>query len=504
VPVPVPVMPRGIQRSEISLALQKETSVPLRIQLERGLREAIQKGRLSPGCMLPSTRVFASELGLSRGVVVEAYEQLLAEGYLCSRRGSSTYVADRPSDNSLAIVGESEAVKPPRYDLRPGRPDHSLFPRRQWLSAIRRAMHAAPETALDYPNARGALPARLALAAYLNRSRATAATAERMILCTGFAQGMRLVCEILKARGVRRIAVEDPGHAYESADVRASGLEMVPVPVDDKGVCVENLTRLKVGAAYVTPAHQYPNGSVLSAARRTALLAWAAKRDAFVIEDDYDGEYRYDREPIGALQGLSPERVIYIGSASKVLAPALRIGWLLSPQSLIQDLNQAKLGADRGSSVIDQLALAEFIEHGHLDRHLRRTRLIYSHRRAQLAASLRTHMPAYPVRGVAAGLHLTLELPRGADETAIVAEVVRSGIYVHGLSAYCSQPGLGQPALLLGYCRLREREINESARALAGVVSSFERSIFRSRHGRKLHMGVKEQIKATQIRSSSD
>jgi GntR family transcriptional regulator / MocR family aminotransferase len=479
------------------VSLHREISVPLRIQLERGLREAIQKDRLSSSSIMPSTRVLAAELGLSRGVVVAAYEQLLAEGYLCSRRGSSTHVADRPSAKNLHIIPEAVAVRPTLYDLRPGRPDHSLFPHRQWLSAIRRVMQAGFETALDYPDPHGALPARLALAAYLNRSRATAATAERMILSTGFAQGMRLVCEILKSRGVRRIAVEDPGHAYESADVRASGLEMVSVPVDDNGVCLENLVRLKVGAVYVTPAHQYPTGSVLSAARRTALLAWAAKRDVFVIEDDYDGEYRYDREPIGALQGLSPERVIYIGSASKILAPALRIGWVLSPQSLIQDLSQAKLDADRGSSVIDQLALAEFIERGDLDRHLRRTRLIYSHRRAQLAAALYTHMPAYPIRGVAAGLHLTVELPKGADETAIVAEAIRRGIYVHGLSTYRSQPALGQPALLLGYCRLPEREINESARALAAVVGGFGRTFCHSGHGREPHMGVKEQITAT-------
>jgi GntR family transcriptional regulator / MocR family aminotransferase len=475
-------MPRGILRSEIMVSLQREISVPLRIQLQRGLREAIQKGRLASGSIVPSTRVLASELGLSRGVVVDAYEQLVAEGYLSSRRGSSTYVADRrPPPDCLPTIQELTAVRLPQYDLRPGRPDHSLFPRRLWLSAMRRAMHSAPDTALDYPDARGAAPARLALAAYLNRSRATVATAERIVLCVGFAQGMRMVCEILKARGVRRIAVEDPGHAYESADVRASGLEMVPVPVDDNGVCVENLTRLKVGAAYVTPAHQYPTGSVLSAARRTALLAWAAKRDTFVIEDDYDGEYRYDREPIGALQGLGPERVIYIGSASKILAPALRIGWVLSPQSLIQDLEQAKLEADRGSSGIDQLAVGEFIANGHLDRHLRRTRLTYSRRRAQLAAALRSHLPGYAIGGVAAGLHLTLDLPEHADETAVVDEARRRGVLVHGLRGYRSQPRSDQPTLLLGFCRLAEGTIDDSAKALATVVRSFERPHRRSR-----------------------
>lgn len=463
------------------LSLQREISVPLRMQMQRALREAIQKGRLSPGCMLPSSRVFASELGLSRGVVVDAYEQLLAEGYLCSRRGSSTYVADRPPDNDLPTIQNAATVKPPRHDLRPGRPDHSLFPRRQWLSAMRRAMHAAPERAFDYPDARGALLARLALAAYLNRSRATVVTAERIVMCTGFAQGMRLVCEVLKARGVRSIAVEDPGHAYESADVRASGLELVPAPVDDSGLCVERLVRLRVGAVYVTPAHQYPTGAVLSAERRTALLSWADKQDAFVVEDDYDGEYRYDREPIGALQGLSPERVIYIGSASKILAPALRIGWMLSPQSLIRDLSQAKLDADRGSSGIDQLALAEFIDGGHLDRHLRRTRLIYSRRRAQLASALRSHLAGYPIGGVAAGLHLTLELPKQADETAIVEEARRCGVYVHGLSSYRSQPRSGKPALLLGYCRLREGAIDDSANALAKIISGLARPHRRSR-----------------------
>ena len=465
-------MARRIGRSEVLVQIQRGNGVPLRIQLERALRVAIQTGRLSPGCLLPSTRVFSSELGLSRGVVVDAYEQLLAEGYLCSRGGSSTFVADGPKSGP-PTESEAEAISAPRYDFRPGRPDHSLFPRRAWLSALRRALAAAPVAALDYPEARGAHPARVALAAYLNRSRATAASADRILLCTGFAQGMRLACETLKARGVRRIAVEDPGHAFESADVRASGLELVPVAVDENGLRVERLGDLNVGAVYVTPANQYPTGAVLSAARRVALLAWASKQGAFVLEDDYDGEYRYDRESIGALQGLGPERVIYLGSASKTVAPVLRIGWVLAPQSLIGDLAQAKLDADRGSPGIDHLALAEFIERGHLDRHLRRTRLIYSRRRAQLATALEIYLPNYPIRGVAAGLHLILELPMGADETVIVAEAARRGIHVHGLEAYRSRHTTAQPALLLGYCRLSGADMREGAKALAGVINAF-------------------------------
>jgi GntR family transcriptional regulator/MocR family aminotransferase len=473
-------LPKAIRCGEVLISLNRETGTPLRVQLERALRVAIQAGRLTSGSLLPSTRVLAAELGTSRGLVVEAYEQLLAEGYVCSRRGSCTHVADRPT-NGQVQDSQPEVLISPRHDFRPGRPDHSLFPRRAWLSALRRALATAPSAALDYPDGRGAAPARAALAAYLNRSRATAAHADRILICTGFAQGMRLACETLRARGVRRIAVEDPGHAYESGEVRASGLELVPVPVDDSGLCVERLGNLKVGAAYVTPAHHYPTGAVLSPARRAALLAWAELRGAFVLEDDYDGEYRYDREPIGALQGLAPERVVLIGSASKTLAPALRIGWMLSPECLIRDLTRAKLDADRGSSGIDQLALSEFIQCGHLDRHLRRTRLIYSRRRALLAAALRTHLPGLAIRGVAAGLHLTLELPPGSDEAAIVADARRRGIHVYGLNIYRAGPDLGPPVLLLGYCRLSERDITEGTKELAAVVKRHRHSPVRPR-----------------------
>ena len=468
------LMAKGIRRSEILVSLQRGIRVPLRVQLERALRDAIQRGRLAAGCQLPSTRVLASELDLSRGLVVAVYEQLVAEGYLCAHRGSSTSVANRATTPRRVMQRETQTLRVPRYDLRPGRPDHALFPRRAWSSALRRTLATAPDAALDYPDAQGAASARVVLATYLNRSRATAAIADQIVFSTGFAQGIRLVCETLKARGVRRLAVEDPGHAFESGEIRASGLTIVPVPVDGSGLCVERLAHLNVRGVYVTPAHQYPLGVVLSAERRAALLAWADQRDGFIVEDDYDGEYRYDREPIGALQGLAPERVVYIGSSSKTLAPALRIGWVLSPSSLIPGLSKAKLDADRGSPALDQLTLAEFIERGHLDRHLRRTRLIYSRRRALLATAIRTHLPGYSIRGIAAGLHLTLDLPRGADEAVIVREAGGRGIALHGLGSYRSRPNAGQPALLLGYCRLPESDINEAARALAAVIKRRE------------------------------
>jgi GntR family transcriptional regulator / MocR family aminotransferase len=435
------------------------------------LRAGIQSGRFRSGMLLPSSRVLAGELGVSRRLVVEAYEQLLTEGYLSSRPGASTAVAHR-TVTSLQGDHMPERVREARYDFRPGRPDPTLFPRRAWLSALRRVLLRAPPSILGYPDPAGAPGVRATIAEFLNRSRGTQALAEDIILCTGFAQGMRLTCEILRARGVRRIAVENPGHAFESEEVRATGLELVPVPVDEHGVCVERLKRIRVGAAYVTPAHQYPTGAVLSPARRMALLEWAETASGFVIEDDYDGEYRYDRDPVGALQGLAPDRVIYIGSISKTLAPALRIGWILSPPSLRQELTQAKLAADRGSTGLEQAALAEFIRCGDLDRHLRRSRLIYKHKRTLFAETLRKHLPDLVLRGVAAGLHLAIELPAGANETVLVDRAEKHGILVHGLRAYCARSGAETPAILLGYCQLSERNLVQGATALAALLKS--------------------------------
>ena len=270
----------------------------LRAQLERELRAAIQTGRLASGFPLPSTRALATDLGLSRGLVVEAYEQLLAEGYLTAHARSATRVSARQAPVQPAGPGVP-FVPPLRYDFRPGLPALSAFPRRAWLMSLRRALAAAPDAGLGYPEPAGAEAARVALSAYLNRARGTMAHADRVVLSTGFAQGLRLVCQVLRERGVERIAVEDPGHAEQRGDIQAVGLRTCPVPVDDGGLQVQRLHRLDVSAVLVTPAHQFPTGAVLAPERRTALLDWAARRNAVVIEDDYDSEYRYDREPIG-------------------------------------------------------------------------------------------------------------------------------------------------------------------------------------------------------------
>jgi GntR family transcriptional regulator/MocR family aminotransferase len=461
---------------ELLIRIDRAAAPGLRAQVERELREAIRTGRLPAGAELPSTRALASDLGISRGIVVEAFEQLLAEGYLSARRGSGTMVAPGriAADRGKEAVPKS-AAEPARtsvrYDFRPSVPDTSTFPRRAWHKSLRRVLATAPPAALDYPDPRGTRALREALSSYLNRVRGTAAVPERMVMCNGFTQGFRLVCSVLKQRGARAVATEDPSHEEQRAAIRAAGLRVVAVPVDDKGVVVERLERTAASAILVTPAHQFPTGAVLAPQRRAALLAWATRRQGFVIEDDYDAEYRYDRDPIGSLQGVAPERVVYIGSASKTLAPALRLGWLVAPVELLKDLARIKEMEDRGSPGIEQLAFADFLECGELDRHLRRMRRIYRRRRDLLAKALRTHLPRHRVFGIAAGLNLMLELPAGADEEVIAAAAAAHSVHVGGVQRYCVRPNTS-PALILGYGMLRESAIAEGIRRLAAVLDS--------------------------------
>lgn len=464
-------MKRTTSAAEVLVRLERGRGVPLRLQLERELRTAIQQGRLSPGSLLPSTRALATDLGLSRGVVVEAYEQLFAEGYLAARHGSATRVADRRR-RANPLPTPSPPPASPRFDFRPGLPDFSLFPRRRWMMCMRRALAAAPNLAFDYPDPRGVEPARAALAMYLNRARGTAVHPDNVLFCNGAAQGIGLICRVLKERGVRALAVEDPGHADQCTDIRTVGLKTPRIPVDASGIKVDRLARSDAGAVLVTPAHQYPTGAVLASERRTQLLDWAERTRSWIIEDDYDAEYRYDREPVGALQGLAPGRVIYVGSASKVLSPALRLGWLAAPSNLVADVAEAKLQADRGSSVFEQLALSDFLDHGELDRHLRRTRPVYRQRRDTLVSALQTQLPDTVIHGVAAGLHFLIELDAAVNEEAVVAGAAARSVRVYGAAAYRANPRVGPPALIVGYGGISDTRIDEGVRHLAAVVSA--------------------------------
>ncbi|MEO7295384.1 MAG: PLP-dependent aminotransferase family protein, partial [Candidatus Limnocylindria bacterium] len=336
------------------------------------------------------------------------------------------------------------------------------------------ALNEAPADRFNYADGRGLIELRESLAAYLNRVRGTAADADRIIISNGYSQGLSLVCQVLRAGGATRLAIEDPSYEGARDTVRAAGLELVPIGIDHDGLRVDELERTVADAVLVTPAHQYPTGAVLPPGCRASLAAWAVRHDALIIEDDYDAEYRYDREPIGAIQGIAPDHVIYAGSASKTLAPGLRLGWLLAPGPLVERLAAAKLAADNGSPALEQLAFADFMSHGELGRHLRRMRLIYRGRRDALVAALARHAPMLRVTGTAAGLHLLAWLPPDLDEAAILARAAEAGLQLYGMGPHRMRPGT-PGGLIFGYANLTESEIDIGVRQLAQVIESVRR-----------------------------
>lgn len=455
---------------DLFVDLRRDHGGPLRHRLERELRTAVQTGRLLPGAALPSTRAFAEQLGVSRGVVVEAYAQLAAEGYLSARQGAGTMVAERARAGAARISAPAGTVTPapaPRYDFRYGVPDLSAFPRAAWLAATARSLRELPDADLGYGDPCGSMRLREALAGYLGRARGVIADPALLLISGGTRQGMGLVWRVLRDAGVRRVAVEDPGWPAQHETARDAGLQAVPVAVDDRGLRVDDLRKLDVGAVALTPAHQFPGGALLAPERRTALLEWARRTDAIVIEDDYDAEYRYDRDPVGALQGMAPDRVVYAGSASKTLAPALRTGWLLMPAQLAGATAPRKAIVDRGHAAVTQLALADLIESGELDRHLRRTRRSYRARRDALVAAVARELPGARVEGIAAGLHAVVRLPPGVAEEPAVRAAAERGVALDGLGSFGDG---GSPALVLGYANLPAAAIARGIAELAAVV----------------------------------
>lgn len=449
--------------------LEREAELPLHEQLERSIRESIQAGRLAAGARLPSSRELAAQLGISRGVVTEAYGQLVAEGYLTSRQGAPVRVALTVRTPPVRPAARSLLPSYP-YHFHPGLPDLAGFPRDRWLRSLRAAWRRAPLDAVGYPDPRGVPALREALAEYLGRVRGAAAEPEQMLVCTGFAQAFSLLCRWLVVHGIERLALEDPGwHAHRLVAEQA-GLAVAPVPVDGEGICVDALEASGASAVVVTPAHQFPTGAVLSRERRAALIEWAEEGERLIVEDDFDSEYRYDGSGLGALQGLAPERVAYIGSASKRLTPGMRLGWALLPSWLAWPLIQAKAVEDSGSEAIGQLALHDFVERGELDRHIRRMRLRYQRRREALVAALEKHLPeARPGCGVA-GLYAPVELPDGVDEAATVASAAERGVGVEGLSVHRFSSG-GPPGLVIGFACLSEPAIDHGVRLLSEAVS---------------------------------
>lgn len=447
---------------DLLLALDRGGELPLYEQLERSLRDAIRDGRLKAGVRLPSSRGLASELGISRGVVTSAYDQLAAEGYLESRQGAPVRVArgvraqpPRPPAPSLQAQFA--------YDFSPGLPDLAGFPRDRWLRSLRRAWHETSLNAMGYGDPRGAPSLREALADYLVRVRGALADPEHLVVCTGFRQGLSITCRWLRANGVTQVALEEPGWHAQRLSVEESDLTVVPISVDAEGIDVAELEASGADAVVVTPTHQFPTGVVLSARRRAALIEWAERGDRLIIEDDYDAELR--REHLGALQGLAPDRVLYIGSASKRLTPGLRMGWMLPPSWLSWALISAKAIEDAGSETAGQLALADFIARGELERHLRRMRLRYAQRRRALLAALERGLPDWRPSPTAGGLHGMVSLPDGVDEAALLTSAARRGVGLEGLSLH-SYTGDCRPGVVLGHAYMAEPAIERGLELL--------------------------------------
>jgi GntR family transcriptional regulator/MocR family aminotransferase len=459
------------------------------------LRAAIADGRLPPGTTLPATRILAADLGISRGVVVEAYQRLRDEALISGRSRAGTRVAplagavpapDRPAGRAPATAASPRWPPPDRrpdfgqfplrwrsrsgIDMSPGVPDLSAFPRAAWLRAERAVLAHASAADLGYGDPRGSDRLRTELAGWLARTRGLRAGPDDIIVVNGVAQALALLACVLTGRGIDRIAVEDPGSGGACEELAYWGLKSVPIAVDEHGLRVDLLAASGTGVALLTPAHQFPTGVVLAPHRRGELLTWAGA-GGLVIEDDYDAEYRYDRAPVPALHASAPDRIAYAGSTSKALAPGIRLGWLIPPRELRPDLIAAKHASDLGSPALPQMVLAQMIANGELERHIRLVRGRQRHRRDALLAALREHLPEARVQGIAAGLHLLITFPglTGlADDTELASEIHQADVLVHPLSWHRHESG--PPGLVLGYAAHPPDQLRDAARRIASVV----------------------------------
>ncbi|GGK58273.1 MocR-like pyridoxine biosynthesis transcription factor PdxR [Streptomyces flaveus] len=452
-----------------------------RAALIHALREAVRSGRLAPGTRLPPYRSLAADLGVARNTVADAYAELVAEGWLTARQGSGTQVAERAEPlGTHARVPKKAPPRAhgPRHDLRQGTPDVSAFPRTAWLASYRRALQQAPNEAFGPGDPAGRRELREALTEYLARARGVRTEPGRIVICSGFAHALRLLFGG-SGGGVLQgpLAVEAYGLPFHRELLAAAGVRTLPLPLDEHGAQVEKLGNEKLGrerAVLLTPAHQFPTGGPLHPSRRAAVIDWARARGGVILEDDYDGEFRYDRKPVGAVQGLDPERVIHIGSVSKSLSPALRLGWMVLPERYVDAVLEAKGEREAWASVLDQLTLADFIVSGSYDRHVRRMRQRYRTRRNRLVVALAAHAPHIEVTGIAAGLHAVLRLPPGSEEAAVRAAHWQ-GLALDGLDVFrhpeapTSAPD-GPDGLVVGYATPPEHAYGAALDALCAAL----------------------------------
>jgi GntR family transcriptional regulator/MocR family aminotransferase len=442
-------------------------------RLEAALRDAVRAGGLGPEDVLPSTRELAAEFDVARGTIVQVYEQLVAEGYLVARPGARTHVAGQAASTPPPPRAQDRARRL-RHDLRPGVPDLSRFPAGDWSWALAEAARRVRPADLDYGDARGHPAALDAITGHLRRARAAAAHPDGIVLGTGFAQCVALAIDVLAARGVRTLAVEDPGDRSIDEVARRAGVRLAAIPVDIDGIDLDRLAASGAGAVLVTPAHQSPTGAVLSPERRTALVDWAMRTGGWIIEDDYDSEFRYDRQPLGTLQGLAPGRVILVGSASKTQAPGLRLAWMAVPPPLVDEVAAAKRAADRGGTAIDQFAFALLIESGRHDRHVRAMRAVYRARRGVLLAALDRAAPHLRLTGLAAGFHGVLALPTGRTEAHVVAAAAQRSLHVVGLGASTLARRDLAPSLVIGFGNIDDEALGDAVTSLVASIAEAE------------------------------
>ena len=399
--------------------------------------------------MLPSTRLLALDLGVSRGVVVGAYAQLAAEGYIELRRGAPPTVAVTGRAPQDVRVDPDVPIARARATCLP---DFAFFPRTQWLAAVGASLQRARGSDFSYGEPFGAGELRLHLAPFLARTRGVVAVPDRTGVFAGASQAMLVLATVLRAGGARRIGVEDPGHRWRTNTIAACGLEVVPVPVDAGGLRVEEMPN--VSAVVLSPDHQFPLGVALAPERRRALVEWAASGDRLVIEHDYDAHFRYDHAPTGALQALAPEHVAYVGSTSALLAPAVRIGWAVLPARLVEPVAYHLFAAAIGTPRLTQLALAEFVARGYLDRHLRKTQAAFRRRREALVEALQEDLPQATLCGEPVGLSISAALPDGTDEARLLAAARRRGVALDGVNEHSASPQ--PPGLVLGFAAAPE------------------------------------------------
>lgn len=469
-----------------SIEVSRHSPQPLTGQIQTAVKREIAEGVLRPGTRLPSSRALADDLRVSRSVVVEAYGQLIAEGYLEAVQGSGTRVAGHlapvPVVPTLLDEGRVPAV---RWDLRTGGAVAAHFPHREWSGAYQKALRSVGRGELGYPPLSGARELREELTRYLARVRGVRTAPEEIMVVQGFAHGLALLCSALPRIGIGTVAVEDPGLVRQQRFIKEAGLSPVPVPVDAEGIDVQALARTGVRAVVVTPFHQFPTGVTLSAQRRAMLVNWARQSGGYLIEDDYDGDFWLERRPPPlALQRLAPDRVVYAGTASKALAPALRLGWLAAPPAVFTALEQVRSERDLGSESLGQLAFAELLRGGGLDRHLRRLRTRYRERREALGQAVQRHLPGTAVLGSSAGLHACLRLPSHTDEALLVTGALNSSVLVRGGREFTTLPGSRRdPTLVVGYAGVPTSALVDAVREVGRVWARLpcpERSAVRS------------------------